>query len=137
MAGKFKTPQKSAGAKIKTPEKAEIPPQQRRPKFSLEYLVKDFCLTRCETVEKASFADAIYQLAQLSWAQINNAPRHGVGFEKISRSAIDSGIPSVITEDTNIIAFRFYGKAPMVGFRRDDTFYVVWLDREFSLYDHG
>lgn len=99
--------------------------------------MRDFCLQRCETAEKAAFADAIFQLAQLPWSQIMQLPRHGMGCEKIARTAISGGIPAALTEDTNIIAFRFHGKAPMVGFRREDTFYVVWLDRAFKLYDHG
>jgi hypothetical protein len=136
----LKAPAAERGANIKTPEQGELPPQQRKPKFSLEFLSKAYCLSSCEQQEKAAFADAIFTLTQLTWAQIGQAPRHGLGFEKIARSAItgsSAAIPSVVTDDVNIIAFRFFGKAPMVGFRREDTFYVVWLDRAFSLYDHG
>ena len=43
-------------------------------------------------------------------------------------------IPSVITPDVKILAFRF---CAMVGFRDGVIFHVVWLDRGFTLYDHG
>lgn len=45
-------------------------------------------------------------------------------------------VPPSITEDTPILSFRFSGKAPMVGFRREEVFYVVWLDRAFDVYPH-
>ncbi len=46
-------------------------------------------------------------------------------------------MPSVVTEEVNLIAFRFCGKAPVVGFRARRIFHVLWLDRAFKLYDHG
>lgn len=42
--------------------------------------------------------------------------------------------PACITPDVTLIAFRFWGKAPMVGFRDGRTFHIVWLDVDFSLY---
>ena len=56
--------------------------------------------------------------------------------EKIERDALRAGIPRHITEEVNLVAFRFFGKAPMVGYRVKAIFYVVWLDRAFTLYPH-
>jgi hypothetical protein len=28
-------------------------------------------------------------------------------------------------------------RAPMVGYRVQAIFYILWLDRDFTLYDHG
>jgi hypothetical protein len=78
------------------------------------------------------------ELSELTWAQLRQADRHGLGFETIDRSSIKSGIPGVVTADVNIIAFRFAGKKPMVGFRdRDGTFHIIWFDRAFRLYKHA
>lgn len=77
------------------------------------------------------------KVSQLTWQEINQAPRHGLGTEIIDRLAIKDRLPGCITEDTNILALRFHGKAPMVGFRLAEVFYIVWLDRAFQLYDHG
>jgi len=61
-----------------------------------------------------------------------------MGYEKIFRTALKTSIPISVTDDVDFIAFRFCGKAPMVGFRGDDgTFFVVWFDRQFKVYDHG
>ncbi|MEL6880569.1 MAG: hypothetical protein AAFY33_10055 [Cyanobacteria bacterium J06643_4] len=77
------------------------------------------------------------QLSELNWRELRAADKHGLGYEKISKKAIRPRIPLHITDDVNLIAFRFSGKKPMVGYRNGKTFYVVWLDRNFSLYDHG
>ncbi|EML0361258.1 hypothetical protein RI835_000583 [Providencia rettgeri] len=63
-------------------------------------------------------------------------PRHGLGFEKIKSSSIKASIPKHITDDVDLIAFRFFGMSPMVGYRNESTFFIVWLDRSFTLYDH-
>lgn len=59
-----------------------------------------------------------------------------MGFEKIEPSQVRQSLPSSVTEDVNLIAFRFSGKAPMVGYRDGQVFHVLWLDHDFSLYDH-
>lgn len=91
----------------------------------------------CTKDEKAALASTLYKLSQLSWKELRLQPRHGLGYELISRNSIRVGIPKHITEDVDIIAFRFKGKAPMVGYRDEGIFRIVWLDRDFTLYDHG
>jgi hypothetical protein len=136
MARTLKKQPKNEGARIKSREVNDISPEQQRPLFSLRFLEKDFCITCCEQQEKAAFADTLHRLSQLSWNQLKQAPRHGLGYEKIGRQHINAPIPAHIKEDVNFIAFRFYGNAPMVGFREMATFHIVWLDRQFKLYDH-
>ncbi|MEG4867017.1 MULTISPECIES: hypothetical protein [Microcoleaceae] len=43
-------------------------------------------------------------------------------------------IPSHLQDDVNFIAFRFGGMAPMVGYRDGAVLYIIWLDRDFTLY---
>lgn len=105
------------------------------PKFSFTHLKGDYSLSQCTKDEKASLADTLYQLSQVTWNVIFHAPRHGIGFEKI---AFDStkGIREDFKEK-GLIAFRFYGKAPMLGYREQETFYILALDRNFTCYNHG
>ena len=114
----------------------EANPDELTPYFCLRYLSGDFCLSQCQTAEKAAFADRLHKLSSMTWVQIKSAPRHGLGFEKIPRESIRTGIPPHITPDTNFIAFRFSGMKPMVGYRQRATFYVLWLDRTLTLYPH-
>jgi hypothetical protein len=131
-------PQKDSNQRIPHPSSSQNPsPAQQKPIFSLYYLQKSHCLSDCDKEQKAAFADTLHKLSQLTWNQIISSPRHGSGCEKISRDSIKMVIPSHIKDDAVFIAFRFYGKAPMVGYREENTFHVIWLDRAFTLYDHG
>lgn len=135
--GKLKLPKPQSGKHIQLPTIAAISSNKLRPIFALEFLQKGYCIADCDKDHKAAFADALRERSQLTWEDIQKAHRHGLGHEKIPRDRIKGPIPTAITEDVeDFLAFRFFGKAPMVGFRRDATFFVVWLDRNFSLYEH-
>jgi hypothetical protein len=121
---------------IKAPASKQESPEQQPPYFSLQHLNRKFCLSLCETEEKAAFADTLHKLSQLPWSQLKQQPRHGLGYEKIARNPIKSGIPSHIKADVIFIAFRFHAKKAMVGYRSGHVFHVVWLDRSFKLYKH-
>lgn len=130
------------GLRLKTHETKEVAPDTQPPIFSLYHLRKDYCLSKCTTDEKAAFADTLHKLSQLTWSDLRQAPKNGIGYEKINRSSFKNKdcIPKNITEDVNIIAFRFSGKKAMVGYKDPidrKLFHVVWLDRDFCLYDHG
>jgi hypothetical protein len=120
-----------------TPQLRDVAPEQQSPLFSLFHLQKGYSLSDCTKAEKAAFADTLLRLSQLTWNEMGSSPRHGLGYERIQRDAIRSSIPIHIKEDVNFIAFRFCGKAPMVGYRDGNIFHVLWLDRAYSLYDHG
>lgn len=94
-------------------------------------------VSNCERDDQAAFACTIEKLSRLPWKEIRNAPRHGVGTEKIPRDRLRSGIPASVTDDVEFLALRFSGKKAMVGFRSNEIFHVVWLDRSFTLYNHG
>jgi hypothetical protein len=135
--GKFKQPAKQAGGRIAAPvEHGAGSSDKERPIFSFEHLQKGYCISDCESSEKVALADKLREMSQLTWEQLRNAGRKGMGYEKIARSAINPSIPAVATEDVNLIAFRFCGNAPFVGFRVHRVFHVLWLDRSFTLYDH-
>ncbi len=132
-----KLKQKAGKGKINDHEAETLSSEQQKPHFSLEYLDREYCLSMCGKEQKAAFADTLHKLSQLTWAQLKNTGRHGSGYEKIEKHSLKRPVPSHITDDVNIIAFRFCGKAPMAGYRNRKTFYVIWLDINFSLYSHG
>jgi len=126
------------GRRIAAPtEESEPPDDECRPLFCFQYLQPGYCISDCNRDQKAALADKLREMSQLTWQQLRNAPRHGQGYEKIAQNAIKAPIPGCVTEDVNIIAFRFHGTAPVVGYRARRIFHVFWLDRSYSLYKHG
>jgi hypothetical protein len=134
---RFNVPNKSGKSIAASAQTRDISAKQQKPIFSLYYLEKSHCLSDCTKEEKAAFADTLHKLSQLTWNEIISSPRHGSGCEKIAQNAIRQPIPSHIKSDINLLAFRFCAKAPMVGYREENTFHIVWIDRVFTLYDHG
>jgi hypothetical protein len=106
------------------------------PVFCLHHVSPAHCITTCDVDDRAAFATRIRLLSQLTWRQILNSPRHGVGCEKIRRDQIRAQVPTSITDDTTFLAFRFSGLKPMIGFRTQDVFHIVWFDRDMDLYAH-
>lgn len=106
--------------------------------FSLERLQGgSYCLSSLDRDDKACFADAIFKRKNFCWKELKGQNRHALGFEKIATDAIQAPIPSFITEDNrNLLAFRFSGKKPMVGYRLRNIFYILWFDAKFELYKH-
>jgi len=109
------------------------------PLFSLERLQSgNYCLSSLDRDDKAAFADSIFKRKDLTWNQIQQMDRHGLGCEKIAVTNINTSVPRFITEDqTNLIAFRYNGLKAMVGYRSKNVFYALWFDHNFSVYDHG
>jgi hypothetical protein len=136
---RLRRPPPTQGPRLRIADKADEPPDQQPPLFSLRYLDRrTYSLAACQQREKAAFADTLDRLSQLPWRELRLSPRHGLGYEQIPRHAIRAPIPAHVTEDVQrFIAFRFFGQAPMVGYRVQAIFYLLWLDRTFTLYDHG
>lgn len=109
-----------------------------KPMFSFEHLGGDYCVTECTETEKASFVLRLHTLSKMTWAEIQKSHKHGLGYERIPRDRMGKrSYPEEVTDDVNMIAFRFFGKAPMVGYRKGRTFVVLFLDRDFTLYPHS
>jgi hypothetical protein len=107
------------------------------PLFSLHLIQKNYCITDCQQEDKARFAESLRKLSMLTWRDLKRAGRHKLGCEKIPKNAIKAPIPSSISEDTCFLAFRFCELKPMVGYRENSIFHILWLDHDRNLYDHG
>lgn len=112
-------------------------PNYDYPIFCFKHLHKDHHLDHCTSDEKKSFIERLVLLSQMTWEQIKLAPRHGLGTEKIAVGSIKKGVPSFITEDvTFLLALRFDGKKPFIGHRNQFIFHVIFIDRDFTCYNH-
>ncbi|MFJ5691829.1 hypothetical protein [Providencia stuartii] len=130
-------PPKEDVGRMKPGTDSSLSSDKKKPKFSFCYLESSHCITKCQKAEKAGLADRLYRLSQLTWSELKQKDRHKLGFEKIARGSIRAGIPPHITEDVDhFLAFRFDDMKAMVGYRSGSTFFVIWLDRDYTLYKH-
>lgn len=135
---RIRQPALEQGRKVKLPSSSDMErPDELHPVFSFENMVPGYDVEDCEKPDRAALAVTLLKLSKMTWAQIKQCPRHGLGFETIERNCIKPGIPPFITPEVRLLAFRFSGKKAMVGYRIGRTFFIVWLDRNFSLYPHG
>lgn len=133
---KIKKPKTKQSGRITIPDVTNY--DNRPPIFSLERVQNgDYCFSVLDQADKAQFAEAVFKRRTLTWTQIKKMDRHGLGFEKIAKNSVRAQIPLFIKDDVRqLLAFRFNGLKPMVGYRINNVFYVLWFDHNFTLYDH-
>lgn len=109
-----------------------------RPHFSLCHMVAGLhCIDSCEATARSVFADALWRRSRLTWGELLQAPRQGLGFEKIPRSRISVPIPQTITEDVqHFLVFRAGDETRLIGFRSADVLHIVWFDTKLDAYAH-
>lgn len=92
----------------------------------------------CVDEDRLALAKRIFMLSRMSWKQISLASRKGMGAEKIKRGQIKQGVPKTVTEDVSYFySLHFSGKKRFLGYRVGQIFHVLWVDHDFSVYDHG
>jgi len=96
----------------------------------------NYCVSACTSDERGNVLSKLRTLSKLTWQQIKQADRHGLGFEIIERDSFRAAIPRFLTPEINLIAFRAIGMAPMVGYRAGRIFHILWIDRNFTVYNH-
>jgi hypothetical protein len=138
MAKKLKSRVGDQGSRIGLSQgPAQADPDALPPKFCLRNLQSSHCITACNEQERAAFAYSLFKLSRLPWQELRQAPRHGLGYEKIARVSIRCGIPATVSDDVQLIAFRFSGMKAMVGFRSGDGVFKRTVgDRDFTVYHH-
>jgi hypothetical protein len=109
------------------------------PIFSFEKMVDGcgYCVNSCDADNQAALAKRLFMLSKLTWLDIFQSGRHSVGTEKIARHSITAPLPNGISEDVTILALRYNGHRPMLGYRDGRVFYLLLIDHDFSCYDHG
>lgn len=134
--GKIKSPKPQGGNRLAAPASGGAPPMLGYPVFCLKNLRAGHDVEDMEDDDKVALVRRLRHLSQMTWAQVTMAPRHGAGLEKIARTSIRPAIPTCVTEDISLVALRFNGMKPMVGWRSGDIFHIVWLDHSFDVYPH-
>ncbi|MGE0561963.1 MAG: hypothetical protein AB7O47_09115 [Flavobacteriales bacterium] len=107
------------------------------PIFCFRHLHKNYNLDNCDEKEKSSLIEQMAKLSQLTWKDIQNSNRHGIGSEKIAVNSIKTALPKFITEDVEfLLALRFQGKKPFLVHRDRFICHVIFIDNKFTVYNH-
>ncbi|MEJ2853749.1 MULTISPECIES: hypothetical protein [unclassified Saccharothrix] len=108
------------------------------PKFCLRHLQSGFDVGNLSRDGQASFAMALQKRASMTWLEIIQANRHGLGSENIPRSAIKARIPPHFADAEQFLVLRYDGRKPMAGVRTGAIFHILWIECEFNeLYAHS
>lgn len=110
----------------------------KHPIFCFRHQHNAYNLNSCDLKEKGAFLDQICTLSTLTWEDIQKAPRHGVGSEKIAISKkMRAKCPAFITQDIDfLLALRFDGKKPFLVHRDRFIAHVIFIDNKFEVYGH-
>jgi hypothetical protein len=140
MAQKFKRPGPHLGKMLRTDNYKPEPTSDLSPAFSFEKMQdkSGHSVECCEDKDRVHVLKRLFMLGKMSWRQILQAPRTGLGAEKIARTAINPPIPTSVTDDVDYFyALHYQGNKRMIGYKPKGIFYVLWIDHNFTVYNHG
>lgn len=106
--------------------------------FGFQYL-HHHSWTDCKNVDFfKEFIARLQKFSQLTWQALYQAPRHGLGTEKMPLSSMKPLIQGLPEGIDNLLVLRATGNNhPFLGFRVADTFEVVFIESEFGdVYEH-
>lgn len=135
MGKNIKQPGFQKGSKISKPAPNDLKEDDCLV-FSFRHTQSNHCISKCIDKEKLNLLDSLFQRRSMRWKEIIIADRHKLGSEKIARTSLKVTVPDFVPKDANIWALRFSDLAPMVGYYEKNTFYILWLDRQFKVYKH-
>jgi len=100
----------------------------------LQFLVAGFRVSDCQPADKAAFAERLQAWGMMTWAQIMQAPREGLGTETIDRTSLQETPPNHVTPDVRLLAMRFGRGARVIGYRDDEILHIIWIDPNHKVY---
>lgn len=69
----------------------------------------------------------------MTWQEVQNADRHGLGSEKIGKHQIKEPLPS---SNEYALSFRYEAKKCFIGERDNQILNVFYIDPSFNIYKH-
>ncbi len=107
------------------------------PYFSFRYIcIKKYCMNKCNFKQLKSLTNTLRILSNLEWRQIEKEDHKKNGYEPLPQNIFKPSMPNIVNENERILIFRF-NKGRIAGIRRDNKFYILFIDHDFTLYDHG
>jgi hypothetical protein len=131
---RLKQPAANQGTRLKVdPAEGGGSTQTELLRFSFKHFHTD-CLANCQIDELRAFGARLKILSTMTWQQVTQADRQGLGHEKIPRGQLQ--VPCLLSEDaTFVLSFRYgHGLDPMLGHREGAILYVLWVSHNHDAY---
>lgn len=128
----------------KPPSRTEAPnpadggraPETGYPLLCLRHLQSGWGFEDATSDQCQAFLVKWAKRASLTWTELTQHAKHGLGSEKLPKSKIKPSIPEHLETD-NYLVFRHEGNLPFMGFRSGDVFHVLWVESRYNdLYQH-
>lgn len=104
--------------------------------ISFEHFAEDAHGLGEESAEFRELIGHLRKLCSMTWQQVQNSQRHGLGSEKIPKSEIRESIPQCHSDRDSFLSFRYGSGKPMVGVRSGRVLDLIYIDPNFDLYEH-
>lgn len=91
----------------------------------------------CSLDQLHAFTEQLRMLSAMTWQDVTQSSRHGLGSEKIQRKQLKCPEFPTLSPDVDfVLAFRYSGKLPMLGHRVGSILHLLWVDHDYSAYEH-
>jgi len=126
---------------IKTPS----PSADLYPAFTFKYLQQgkyDLINNKAQKDKKLILLDKLRMLSQQSWSNLDKQGKE-TGTEYLNRNVVNKNLPddSFLNQIKQYVVFRTTKKgkntARIVGYRYEKICYILWIDWDLTLYNHG
>jgi hypothetical protein len=132
------TPLKKGHRIVASPTTPPGGTNNQTPVFDFHHICKKFSITNCPPDFQSAFARRLYEISQLTWAELQRSSHRGIGTEMMPVDQLNAPLPSTFTADAKrLTVIRFYGQGRILGHRDLRTFMVLFVEHDLSLYDHG
>ncbi|NTV19048.1 MAG: hypothetical protein HGA83_06435 [Bacteroidales bacterium] len=138
MVKKIRHPGISKGARFS----ANVSEERETPQvlFSFRHIQPgQFCFSAMNHKQKGDFADALFRRKDFTWRDLYSLDHRKLGVEQLPAEIMKTKRPACLTEDVDKFSVIRFSNADgrIVGFRKEHIFYILWIDCNFELYDHG
>lgn len=107
------------------------------PLLSTRFLQKGWGFEELDDSMRAEFLEKWHKRSVLSWKELAQHPKHGLGSEFIPATAIIPRIPRQFKDVEKFRVYRHKGNLPFAGWKDGEVFYVLWIEKAYNeLYVH-
>lgn len=110
-----------------------------RPYVSLKYFDSSYeCFSDWTKADLTGFTDLLRKMGHMTWVQIQatggrSGTKTGLGCTRLPRNILPASSTSNLSEDLLFMELRVNSKARIHGFRMNDAFFLLCLDKDHKI----